>query len=117
MAARSVADSLPLECRAAQSLGPGYAQGAVPCSEEAQEPHELGRFRGGRLAVLLRCATTTCRGAELGAQLRVQRADESLDGRARQSRQLEIVRGGLVRARAVAPLLLLEISLRDLVMS
>ena len=55
--------------------------------------------------------------AELGAQLRVQRADESLDGRARQSRQLEIVRGGLVRARAVAPLLLLEISLRDLVMS
>jgi|TARA_B110001469_G_scaffold105533_1_gene104931 hypothetical protein len=47
----------------------------------------------------------------------VQRADESLDGRARQSRQLEIVRGGLVRARAVAPLLLLEISLRDLVMS
>ena len=95
-----MADSLPLECRAAQSLGPGYAQGAVPCSEEAQEPHELGRFRGGRLAVLLRCATTTCRGAELGAQLRVQRADESLDGRARQSRQLEIVRGGLVRARA-----------------
>jgi hypothetical protein len=116
VAARSVADSLPLECRAAQSLGPGYAQGAVPCSEEAQEPH-VGRFRGGRLAVLLRCATTTCRGAELGAQLRVQRADESLDGRARQSRQLEIVRGGLVRARAVAPLLLLEISLRDLVMS